>query len=228
MRLSRCLASILILTAVSATGCAAPVDEPEGSAATAVTTSLSGEWMLSLWKGHVETHVGSQYEQTSVDRHFALDPSTRVRFDIDSEGSGRMVGLKSCRLEFEETAPEQEARATKAGAAFGVVMGLFKLFSGFECTPGELKTETTHLSPRKNFFGWPDAHLNANLGVLGETEDGASAENDCRALVSVKWVNIGFDGTVACIGQMNASTMRMIVQRPSQIHVQRLTLKRVE
>jgi len=184
--------------------------------------------MLSLWKGHVETHAGSQYEKTAVDRHFDLDPNTRVHFDIDSEGSGRMVGLKSCKLELEETAPEREATATRAGSALGVVTGLYKLFSGFECKPGELKTDTTHVSPRKNFFGWPDPHLYANLGVLGETPDGASAENDCRALISVKWVNIGFDGTVACIGQVNRSTMRMIVQRPSEIYVQRVTLKRVE
>jgi hypothetical protein len=215
-------------------GCAADPPEDTGEGAEAVSSGalrITGEWALVSWKGHFTTRRGSIVDDQPLDRTFdARERSILAVFDIDGDGNGTVQGSKHCTPE----PTDRGGMPTKTGTKGSIVEGVWSLASAIwdlvqttTCDPSVPVVSSTRVWQRRGFLGQPSSRLDANIGVYGEPASVSSADAECRALRGARW--IAFDtGVVACIGfaDKQARSLKMIVQRPGEIRVQRLVLRR--
>lgn len=223
------------LTALSALACGPPDDTDEGTASEgaeirAPALPIRGEWALVSWKGHVETRMGSIVEEHAVDRRFdARELQGLATFDLDGEGAGTIQGGARCTPRLQEVGgvPRGPTPSRTVTGLYGIVSALLQIVETARCDPSAVRQQTMRVWPRRGFFGGLDPRLDANLGVYGEPPDARAAEGECRALRGVRYVSFG-PGGVACIGYADgaARTLALLVQRPGQIYVQRLVLRR--
>jgi hypothetical protein len=226
------LAALGILCA--SLGCAADPAEDTGEGAEAVRSNalrITGEWALVSWKGHVTTRLGSVVDDHPVDRTFdAREPSILAVFEIDGDGNGTVQGSARCMPEPPDRGGVAKKARTKGAiveSASSLVSAIWDLVQTATCDPSVPVVSSMLVWQRRGFRGQPSSRLDANIGVYGEPASVSSADAECRALRGARW--IAFDtGVVACIGfaDEQARSLKMIVQRPGEIRVQRLVLRR--
>lgn len=229
--------SLLLLAAGALTGaCVAPTDdadEPDTSAdAVQAALPIRGEWALVRWQGQVTTTAGSTWEHHPIDhRYDARAREGLATFDLDSNGEGTLRATGRCRSEI----PEARGRpaggaprgATLVGGTYALVSAVLNVVQTLRCSADQPVERTIRVWPRRNLFGQPSPGLLANVGVYGEGSSARAAEAECRAMRGVRWIT--FDGgAVACIGYADgeARTLEMLLQRPGEIYVQRIVMRR--
>jgi hypothetical protein len=228
---------LLLLSAVALLGtfgCTAEAVEEEADEALEAQGSaalpLRGDFVLKRWKGHaVEGYYGSSVQtNVPVERTFTgTEPGGRVRFDLKPGGDGRITALKGCEIKI--LGPEDVASPPSKNPVQAVVKALTPVFqlawNAYQCSKGPRET-TVFAFQRRGFFGGPNDQLWANAGVFGEKPQ-KSANEECKRLWGVRYVDVG--QSAVCIGfaDPQAKTVRMLVQRPREIYVQRLDLERV-
>jgi hypothetical protein len=238
MKLSKFWPCLMIGMLLSA--CAGPVGEDEDDAveadqaAQAVTAlRITGDWAVSRWQGQVTTMRGSIAEHHRVDlRAEAGDPRGTMTFDLDADGNGRLRASARCQLgDFLPPGgpPAQPTGGSAAivGGAFGAISLLIDLARLLSCDPSVPVTKEIQVFRRTDFFGRSEQRLAANVGVYGERAGVTAADAECRQLRGARWLSLS-DGGVACIGfaDAQARTLKMMLQRPGEIYVQRLLLRR--
>lgn len=214
-------------------GCA-PVDDEEvvvsnDSAIGARALAITGDWALVSWKGHVTTRQGSIVEDHPVERSF--DAQTRnglATFALDSDGNGTIAGKATCAPTIPDRGgiPSGTRASQTVTGLFALVSAVWNIVELFTCTSTQV-SRSMPVFQRRGFFGGPDPHLNANLGVYGEAREPRAAEEECRTMWGVRWLAFG-SGGAACAGfaDAEARTLKLLVQRPGEIYVQRLVLRR--
>lgn len=233
--MNKTIVTLVCLASAAALGCGAPddLDEPaasDGAEVSAPALPIRGEWALVSWKGHVETRIGSIVEEHAVDRRFdARERQGLATFDLDGEGEGTIQGGARCTPRLQEVGgiPRGTAPSRAVTGLYGIVSALLQIVETARCDPSEVRTQTIRVWPRRGFFGGPDPRLDANVGVYGEPRDTRAADRECSALRGARYVTFGAGG-VACVGYADgaARTLALLVQRPGQIYVQRLVLRR--
>ena len=108
-----------------------------------------------------------------------------------------------------------------------MVSALVELEELAACDPSRPKTKQLQVFRRSDFWGRATPQLPANVGVYGESAGVRAADAECRGLRGVRWLSIG-DGGAACIGYADAAaqTLKLMLQRPGDIYVQRMVLRR--
>jgi hypothetical protein len=236
MKFPKFLHCLVLGALVSA--CAEPVDdddtvESEQVAQAVTALRITGDWAVVRWQGQVTTMRGSVAEQHRIDlRADAADRFSLVSFDLDAEGNGRMKASRRCQVEDLLGTGGPPARPTGGsaalvGGAFGVISLLFDLAQLVSCDPSRPVTKEMQVFRRSDFFGRSEPRLAANVGVYGENAGVRAADAECRQLRGARWLSLA-DGSAACIGYADseARSLKMMLQRPGEIYVQRLLLRR--
>ncbi|MDQ3235438.1 MAG: hypothetical protein M3Q07_26805 [Pseudobdellovibrionaceae bacterium] len=197
----------------------------------ATALKISGAWRMVSYKGSYVQNPGTGAAvDVPTSRTFtAGDPNVISLFNIDSAGNGSIQGKETCKVsvsQAQDTAASiQSSRVLNAAeGVVGLIQTVLEVKSMFDCTPGEVKDENVFVSQRVGFLGWPDPHLPLNAGVLGENS--GNSEQECNLLRGVRYVKIG--QADACIGYNNglATEIKILLQRPSEIRIQRVILRR--
>jgi hypothetical protein len=163
-----------------------------------------------------------------------LNPeSWRLKFDLDSQGDGLISGKIFCR--------------TKAGllhgvhdnlvgsrvllTANGIVGGIHLIASAIDiaqCMASEngFIEAMTPVSRSSNFVGQPDPRLAKNIGFAGEGVSSTAAENECKKLLGLRFINV--NKSSACVGfrDGSANRIRFIAVPPGAIYAVRVDFER--
>jgi hypothetical protein len=218
--------------------CAEPTEEDETQDPAQIeqsvaALSISGEWAVVRWQGQITTTQGSIATEHPVDlRADAADRMGAVFFDLDAEGNGTLKAMERCRPA--DVLPSAGGLASPGSRSAALVSGAFGLIAAFVklaevavCDPARPKSKQLQVFRRSDFWGRATLQLPANVGVYGESAGVRAADAECRGLRGVRWLSIG-DGGAACIGYADAGarTLKLMLQRPGDIYVQRMVLRR--
>jgi hypothetical protein len=225
----------LVSLSLYAQGCAfddqgAPDVESDVAAVSARALPITGEWALVSWKGHVTSGVGSAVEQLAVDRRFDARARTGLAtFDLDADGNGTIAGESRCAAHIPDRGgvPAGSRASNTVTGLYAVVSALWNLVETLRCDPTKPVAQTMRVRQMRGFFGGASRELWANVGVYGEAASVRAADAECEALRGARWLSFG-DRGAACVGYADAGarTLKMLVQRPGEIHVQRLVMRR--
>lgn len=204
--------------------------ETDGAAVSARALSITGEWALVRWQGHVSTGTGSASHEEPVDRRFdARERNGLATFDLDADGNGTISGQARCTPSLPDRGgiPSGSRASNAVTGLYAIVSAVWNLVATYRCDPSKLERQTMRVWQKRGFFGGPSRELWANVGVLGEQGSTSSADAECRALRGARWFSFGSYGA-ACVGYADAEarTLQMLVQRPGEIHIQRLVMRR--
>lgn len=205
--------------------------ESETLATRAEPLPITGTWKATGVWGSFEESAG---ERKAV-RANAKDLQSglwRVKLEIDSQGIGLIQGLVNCRGPINVTSTPNRIQST---SAMNAIFGLLSLpnlvkrtIDGFDCanSPEGAISSLLPVAPSGNIFGQRQNSLPKNLGVFGEGKNTSAADNECRKLRGVRFVNV--KDASACVGftDSKANNIRFLILPAGEIHVIRVNLTR--
>jgi hypothetical protein len=215
------LASALFL------GCGAPEmsrEESKANSQSGASTKIQGMFELKAAKGHTETMQGSIVNRTVFDQTFPSGTGSLVQMNIPEKGVGSLEGGSRCipNIEDPKGLPAKAGTGTLVGGVFSVSKLLFGLFKTFQCDPNKVEISKVFLLERGGFL-WRAPSFWANVGVLNESPNSKSGDEECRQLSGYRYFNL--NESVVCVGRLSGTKVKMLIQRPGEIHLQRLILQ---
>lgn len=226
--LSGIFASIFVLAACHPVG---SKSASETLATTSAPLPIIGTWKATDVWGSVEENGG---ERKAV-RANAKDLQSglwRVKLEIDSQGIGLIQGLVNCRGPVNVNSTPNRIQST---SVMNAIFGLLSLpnlvkrtIDGFDCakSPDGAISSMLSVVPSGNLFGQRHTSLAKNLGVFGEGKSLHAADNECRKLRGVRFVNV--KDSSACVGftDAKANNIRFLILPPGEIYAVRVNLTR--
>lgn len=163
-----------------------------------------------------------------------LNPeSWRLKFDLDSRGNGLIAGKIFCRAKAGLLlgVPNSLVGSRVLLTANGIVGGIHLIASAIDiaqCMASENGFIDTMIpvSQASNFIGQPDPRLAKNVGFAGEGVSSTSAENECKKLRGIRFINV--NNSSACVGfsDGSANRVRFITVPPGAIYAVRVDFER--
>ncbi len=163
-----------------------------------------------------------------------LNPeSWRLKFDIDSRGNGLIAGKIFCRAKagLLHGVGNSMIGSRALLTANGIVGGIHLIASAIDiaqCMASEngFIDVMTPASQSSNFVGQPDPRLAKNLGFAGEGVSSTAAENECKKLLGLRFINV--NKSSACVGfrDGSANRIRFITVPPGAIYSVRVDFER--
>lgn len=163
-----------------------------------------------------------------------LNPeSWRLKFDLDSRGNGLIAGKIFCRAKagLLRGMPSSLVGSRVLLTANGIVGGIHLIASAIDiaqCMASENGFIDTMIpvSQASNFIGQPDPRLAKNVGFAGEGVSSTSAENECKKLRGIRFINV--NNSSACVGfsDGSANRVRFITVPPGAIYAVRVDFER--
>ncbi len=233
------LVSILFLVAAHSLASCQKTPETASDVEGRSALVIKGKFFMTHYKGNVNissfgSMASTEGKLIAVDKAYTESQATEVDFDINSEGFGTIAGWGKCTLSYSNVSTSGPADPNKAldsvqlaFAAYSAWKLVMNIWKDVDCaTMDKLSSDKMVAYESKSFFGAPETHLWANVGVMGETKDIHIAERECSAMRGVRYVLI--NGARACVGYTDAKAqnLKMLMVRPSEIYAQRLLFKR--
>jgi hypothetical protein len=229
--------SLLLITAIAATGCAADssVDNNDPGAPEVVSSTADELASAVAINGtfRIDQFWGSNYDDSSpIYKKYTSGESVAIKIGLD--GSGTLTGMQSCTPEIGAGGTAANAAGPKAwnrmAGAFGVISALLDLGKTFQCN-GSASLGTMRSArksdPSFGIFGW-DKRLNDNLGLRSQP-DAKYGSATCKSLRSVQYLRFGYnDEATGCMGYRDgvANQLTMVIQRTGSIYLQLIYLTR--
>lgn len=193
---------------------------------------ITGSWVTTQLWGFKKDSFGNLV-RLNVTKAKLDKNSWKVEFDLNSEGNGVILGRVLCSKVGNkiEGIDSNLSGSRVLMTANGIVGGIHLIASFVEIgrcmvsDDGFIDT-VVPVSRASYFFGQPHARIDRNLGFVGEATSSTAADNECRRLRGVRYINM--NRSTSCIGfrDAKANQIRFIGVPLGAVHAIRVDFER--